>query len=368
MSGGRIPVRQIDPGALPDGNYLLSVLAGKASLTAFSPYTDEQVRDVIAATLHGLGGIVVTADDPGDAINIDGSGVSGGGGGGGGATPNRILLAEINLTATSATLDFPGVGQAYDDLELVVQGSMTAGNQILVSLNGDTTNANYSRQALRGGGSVASAGAAADRWIGTFGSVPSTFTANIKSYTKTTITKIVTARTDYASDMYLNNVRWGTAAVTQVTLTASGTTFAAGTRARLYGYKDLASGGAVAWQAWTPTLNNFTGTVNFARYKTDGRTCRVQVAITLDAAPTGRMEVVMPLTALATLPTGNMGPVGTCIGNDVGTARRNGAAFFLTGNVIAFGSTDAATFWGVSTPHVWASGDTVAFNAEFELA
>jgi hypothetical protein len=50
---------------------------------AGSGLTAEDVRDIIGATLTGAGGIVVTPDDAGDSIEIDGSGISGGGGGGG---------------------------------------------------------------------------------------------------------------------------------------------------------------------------------------------------------------------------------------------------------------------------------------------
>lgn len=512
---GRLPIPQLDPEGAAAGKYVLQVDTSgpthTVDLTAALGLTIQDENGNIATDVSQMdfqgAGVTVTPGTGEVIVTVPG----GGGGGTSVINPTRVLLADTTLGAAAASIDFSGISQSYDELEVVLEGGMTAAAQMLVALNNDTTNANYSRQAGRFATSTASSGAGADRWIGSMGTGASVFALQLRGYSRASLIKVATARSDYASDIEVQNVRWSTAAaVTQITLFASGTTFLAGTRARVYGIKDTRAagislgfrgaravaasqnissgvatplvlateeydtdgihdnvtnntrftipagmggvwrfsgtvaftsvastgargifffvngvntmengglrvpgigsvqnsvsstvdlllnagdyvelagiqqtgstlavtgklaaeyrGGPAGWVDWTPTFNNFTGTVNFARIRTDGKTCRVQVAITLDAAPTGRLEVVMPATALATLPTGNMGPVGTCIGNDVGTARRVGAAFFLAGNVIAFGSDGVTSFWGVSAPHVWAAGDTVAFNAEFELA
>ena len=52
-----------------------------------------------------------------------------------------------------------------------------------------------------------------------------------------------------------------------------------------------------AWRTWTPTLTNFTGTVNYAKYIVIGKTCHFYIDVTQGASVTGRHTFSLPVTA-----------------------------------------------------------------------
>ena len=55
------------------------------------------------------------------------------------------------------------------------------------------------------------------------------------------------------------------------------------------------SGTSTQWRSWTPTLTNFTGTVNVARYTLVGKTCYFYIKITQGASVTGQHTISLPV-------------------------------------------------------------------------
>jgi hypothetical protein len=145
------------------------------------------------------------------------------------------LVSTVTVgSGGAASIEFTGIAATGKDLLVLVSGRDSAGNQtIFTTLNGDTTNANYSWRSLVGTGSAASSSNGASRYSGFFPA--STYTANtfgntaiyIANYTANTAKSIsidsVEENNATSSLQFIIAQRWtGTAAITSVAISVEG--------------------------------------------------------------------------------------------------------------------------------------------------
>ena len=161
------------------------------------------------------------------------------------ATATYIPIATQTLGSAAASITFNSIPGTYTDLRLVLTCTTSLSADILLQFNGDTAT-NYSATYLYGG--VTSAGSGSDvsvAWIyltdvsSTSTTVPSIRTVDIMSYAgSTNKTMLKTESGDYngSGQVTVSVGLWrSTAAITSMLITASGTTFATGTIATLWG-------------------------------------------------------------------------------------------------------------------------------------
>jgi len=159
-------------------------------------------------------------------------------------------IATQTLGSATATITFSSIPATYTDLRLVFIGfGTTAGSSVFLRFNSDTA-ANYSSTYLQGngGGTPTSAGNTGNASIN-IASVntvlrttsPLLCDINIFSYagsTNKTLLSIASGDNNGNGGTLSVAGLWGsTTAITAVALTASGSTFAAGATATLYGIK-----------------------------------------------------------------------------------------------------------------------------------
>lgn len=164
-----------------------------------------------------------------------------------GSTSPRTKIADVLLASVAASVDFTSIPGTYDDLELVFYGkhaTSTGAVSIRLTINNDTTDANYKRsyQYADSGGGSGGANVADRVTAQVNGTGPTLAKWVIPRYPDTTFQKV------YGSEVVNSGtslVQYGslwanTAAITRLTLTfIDGTNFAVGTRVRLYGLKDV---------------------------------------------------------------------------------------------------------------------------------
>lgn len=137
------------------------------------------------------------------------------------------------------------------------------------------------------------------------------------------------------------------------------------------------SGTTTQWRSWTPTLTNFAGTVNQARYTLVGKTCEFYIEVTQGASVSGRHIFSLPVEAASTVtPAFGFGTpiaVGTIL--DLGSNAFNAFGGLLSSTTCGLGYmgvassvvTQAAT--SGSLPMTWASGnDKFWLYGRYEIA
>lgn len=132
-----------------------------------------------------------------------------------------------------------------------------------------------------------------------------------------------------------------------------------------------------SYLTWTPTLTNFTGTVNVARYKLIGKTCHFYIEVTQGASVTGRHTFSLPVAASASIQTaiGWGAPVARGVILDAGIAAYDafggltstttcGLGYLLvSGTNVAQGQTSG------TVPMTWAIGvDKFWLYGSYEIA
>ena len=166
-------------------------------------------------------------------------------------TSTEVAIATTTLSSAAASITFSGIPATYTDLRLVwfSNNTRSGGGGYQVLLNGDS-GANYSQTTLRGDGTSVSSSRITnanqiDGWLDQYGSaIPNNFllgTYDFFSYAgSTNKTCLVTGSYDYngsGSVIRFVNLWRSTTAINSITFNAifSGTNFAAGTTATLYG-------------------------------------------------------------------------------------------------------------------------------------
>jgi hypothetical protein len=162
------------------------------------------------------------------------------------ATPTYIPLATITLGSADSSIVFSSIPATYRDLVLVQNSKMTSGTSLYSSLtlNGDS-GSNYSSINMVGLGSgtpTSGTGAGQPASYPNFGQLESTSEFMLAvlqffDFSATDKHKSMLFRANLASQN-VNAIasRWAnTAAITSITITANGSTFAIGSTFSLYG-------------------------------------------------------------------------------------------------------------------------------------
>ena len=159
-----------------------------------------------------------------------------------GSTYTPIATTTLGSAANSYT--FTSISGSYTDLVLIVRGQFASGADYPVfQFNGDT-GSNYSETNLRGNGSSASSGYAANRVFtspSSFGAgttEPFMFTASFNNYSNSTTYKSVLSRwSNPAQEAAATIGLWrSTAAITSIKIYGlTGQTFAVGSNFTLFG-------------------------------------------------------------------------------------------------------------------------------------
>ncbi len=152
-------------------------------------------------------------------------------------TPTYTPLANLTLGSSAASVTFSSISQAYRDLVLVVNGSLTSpGNLVNMTFNSDTTTTNYSWVYILGDGSSPTS-ASVNTYQLLVMATNSQVNLSIMDYSasdkhKSSLSRISTADTNVQA----RAMRWAnTAAITSIALTANATTFASGSTFSLFG-------------------------------------------------------------------------------------------------------------------------------------
>jgi hypothetical protein len=161
-------------------------------------------------------------------------------------TQTYTPIARQVLASATNTLTFSSISSSYTDLMLVVAGQFASGTDYPVyQFNGDTST-NYSDLALRGTGSAAQSGAAANRVftsVSSYGGTstqPFSFHTNFMNYSNTTTYKTCLSRwANSAVEAGANVGMWrSNAAINSIRVYAlSSNNFIAGSTFTLYGIK-----------------------------------------------------------------------------------------------------------------------------------
>jgi len=153
-------------------------------------------------------------------------------------TPTYDLIATTTLASSTSTVTFSSLPSTYRDLILIVEGFGSGGDSALLTLNGDTTNSNYSWTRIFGTGSgspVSDTGT--NREILNQYTSRGTQILQIIDYSATNKHKTTLSRSSTGSTIVMSHAsRWAnTAAVTSVALSLGGSTFSASTTFSIYG-------------------------------------------------------------------------------------------------------------------------------------
>ena len=155
-------------------------------------------------------------------------------------------IATTTLGSAAATITFSSIPATYTDLRLTMVTIPTAGLRPQITFNNDS-GSNYSRVLIRGNGSTAASQIASSQtFIYTIGQTMAAINFidfNVFSYAGNTYKTSLSMTSDDENggdNVVAAGVQlWrSTSAITTIKLTASTSTFAAGTTATLYGIKN----------------------------------------------------------------------------------------------------------------------------------
>ena len=148
----------------------------------------------------------------------------------------QTLIGQVTLTAAQATVVFANLPQGYRDLRLMITGTVTStgGNVVTYFNNDSAANYNYIQAYGDGASALAYSGAG---FGGVFYSNPSVWIGDILEYSATDKHKTTLNRSGAAGNLTLMSaVRWAnTSAINSISVSHTGSTYAAGTVFTLYG-------------------------------------------------------------------------------------------------------------------------------------
>lgn len=155
-------------------------------------------------------------------------------------TATYDLLSSTVLGSATSTVTFSSISGSYRDLVIVFTGGVTARTGQFLVFNGDTTNANYANVYAYGSGASTFSAAAADRQIAEVieNSAANNAIIQILDYSATNKhkTSLIRVNNSTVNGTEMRVHRWAnTAAITSVSLVASGTTWLSGSTFYLYG-------------------------------------------------------------------------------------------------------------------------------------
>lgn len=139
---------------------------------------------------------------------------------------------------------------------------------------------------------------------------------------------------------------------------------------------DTFSGTTTQWRAWTPTLTNFTGTVNVARYTRIGKFVFFYIKVTQGATVTGNHTFSLPIAVGANQAVlAPLNPINTTgYIQDLGTAQYPAHIQLLSSSTCGLLVTNAATTYTQPTatsptiPMTWANAqDSFMVSGWYEI-
>tara|TARA_R110000796_G_scaffold200948_1_gene317086 strand:- start:7 stop:495 length:489 start_codon:yes stop_codon:yes gene_type:complete len=155
-------------------------------------------------------------------------------------TPTYTLIDSVTLASSASSVTFSGIsGTGKGDLVLQMEHSAVSGTLVAQGIFNSDSGSNYNTVLMNGNGSSAATGAGNNVWFN-FG--VSTSTAKIISriqiqdFSAIDKHKSCLARLDRADyQVYASALRWAsTSAITSIGITASASSFAAGSTFHLY--------------------------------------------------------------------------------------------------------------------------------------
>jgi hypothetical protein len=152
-------------------------------------------------------------------------------------TAKFTVLGNQVLSTSAASVTFSSIPGGYKDLVIHVDASNSGAEDFLMTLNSDTTNANYSNVRMRGNGSTTYSNSQTNRQIATIFTDPSYAQIQLMDYSATDKHTTALSRSGLASSqVWAYAWRWAnTAAVTSIQLSPGAGTLAAGSTFRLLG-------------------------------------------------------------------------------------------------------------------------------------
>jgi len=154
-------------------------------------------------------------------------------------------IATTTLGTAASSITFSGISGSFTDMVLILSHKeVSATGLVIVELNSDATNDNYSntRMTADSGGVSSdrnnSANNSNQRFISWARTEWATTIMNINNYSSTTTYKTLMGRNSNNTPVSANIVLWrNTAAITSIRVAPASVNFEAGTMATLYGIK-----------------------------------------------------------------------------------------------------------------------------------
>lgn len=176
---------------------------------------------------------------------------------------NYVLLERIELNASAASVTFANIPQTgYTDLKVVLSARTDGNNRTgYLSLNGDTTDANYSQRSVYGDGSIAQSGSGSNRfmWYMNYASDTASTFGNTElyfpNYSSTSANKSISidsVQETNATQTYaylVAGLRNNTAAISSITFSPFNGNFVANSTFSLYGLAAVGTTPAIAPKA-----------------------------------------------------------------------------------------------------------------------
>jgi hypothetical protein len=208
---------------------------------------------------------------------------------------NYILLERTELNASAASVTFANIPQSgYTDLKVVVSARTDGNNRTgYLTLNGDTTDANYSQRSLYGDGSVAQSGSGSNRfmWYMNYASDTASTFGNTElyfpNYSSTSANKsmsIDSVQETNATQTYaylVAGLRNNTAAISSITFSPFNGSFVANSTFSLYGIAAFGTTPVIAPKASGGNIIDYDGTYWIHTFLTSG-TFTPQTGLTCD--------------------------------------------------------------------------------------
>ena len=153
-------------------------------------------------------------------------------------SPTYIPLANITLTGTDSNITFASIPATYRDLDLVIDGTISAGGGevVRINFNGDGTSGNYPAVFMDGNGSTTTS-STDNRRFGLMYPTRTNIIAQLNDYSTTDKHKTWLSRANGpANAVFASAGRWAnTAAITSISIFPDANGFATGSTFSLFG-------------------------------------------------------------------------------------------------------------------------------------
>ena len=122
------------------------------------------------------------------------------------------------------------------------------------------------------------------------------------------------------------------------------------------------------WTTWTPSLNNFTATTNYARYATINDWVLCEGEFVLTGTPSGALEVSWPVQPLCSNYQWGRVSCGGTYCYDVSAVTAYPGFVARVGNYLLVSNPSLSSVVNATVPFTWGSGDVLVLRAMYERA